>query len=70
MWCSIICGGAPAQILFDAMLMKGLDHTSKRTRYIQIGESAGKTVALAASVLRSSGVRFWGADLEACHSIT
>jgi NADPH:quinone reductase-like Zn-dependent oxidoreductase len=52
--------GAPAQCLFDAMLLKGLDHKSNRTRYIQIGESAGKTVALAASVLRSSGVEIFG----------
>ncbi|MGC1382947.1 MAG: zinc-binding alcohol dehydrogenase family protein [Candidatus Acidiferrales bacterium] len=52
--------GAPAQSLFDAMLMKGLDHKAKRTRYIQIGESAGKTVQLAASVLRSSGVEILG----------
>ena len=52
--------GAPAQALFDAMLMKGLDHKAARTRYIQIGESAGKTVQLAASVLRSSGVEILG----------
>ena len=47
------------------MLMKGLDHKAKRTRYIQIGESAGKTVQLAASVLRSSGVEILEADSEA-----
>jgi NADPH:quinone reductase-like Zn-dependent oxidoreductase len=52
--------GAPAQAAFDAMLMKGLAHDSKRIRYIQIGESAGKTVELAASVLRSSGVEVYG----------
>jgi NADPH:quinone reductase-like Zn-dependent oxidoreductase len=52
--------GAPAQSVFDAMLMKGLEHKSARVRYIQIGESAGKTVQLAASVLRSSGVEILG----------
>jgi NADPH2:quinone reductase len=53
--------GAPAEAVFDAMLMKGgVEHAAKRTRYIQIGESAGKTVALAASVLRSSGVEILG----------
>ena len=53
--------GAPAEALFDAMLMKGgMEHAAKRTRYIQIGESAGKTIALAASVLRSSGIEVLG----------
>ena len=53
--------GAPAEAVFSAMLMKGgLEHAAKRTRYIQIGESAGKTIALPASVLRSSGVEILG----------
>jgi NADPH:quinone reductase-like Zn-dependent oxidoreductase len=52
--------GAPAQAAFDAMLVKGLDNKSKRIRYIQIGESAGSKIELAASVLRSSGVEVLG----------
>ena len=53
--------GAPAEAFFGAMLMKGgLEHASKRTRYIQIGESAGKTIQLPASVLRSSGIEVMG----------
>jgi NADPH2:quinone reductase len=52
--------GAPAEAVFGAMLMKGAELAAKRTRYIQIGESAGKTIALPASVLRSSGVEILG----------
>jgi NADPH:quinone reductase-like Zn-dependent oxidoreductase len=53
--------GAPAEAFFGAMLMKGgMESASKRTRYIQIGESAGKTIALPASVLRSSGIEVMG----------
>jgi NADPH:quinone reductase-like Zn-dependent oxidoreductase len=53
--------GAPAEAFFGAMLMKGgLEHAAKRTRYIQIGESAGKTIQLPASVLRSSGIEVMG----------
>jgi NADPH2:quinone reductase len=52
--------GAPAQAAFDAILVRGLDNKSKRIRYIQIGESAGSKIELAASVLRSSGVEVLG----------
>jgi NADPH:quinone reductase-like Zn-dependent oxidoreductase len=53
--------GAPAEAVFSAILLKGgLEHAAKRTRYIQIGESAGKTIALPASVLRSSGMEILG----------
>ncbi|MGD0305340.1 MAG: zinc-binding alcohol dehydrogenase family protein [Candidatus Acidiferrales bacterium] len=52
--------GAPAQATFEAILVKGFDNKSKRIRYIQIGESAGSKIELAASVLRSSGVEVLG----------
>jgi len=52
--------GAPAQAAFDAILVRGLDNKSRRIRYIQIGESAGSKIELAASVLRSSGVEIMG----------
>jgi NADPH:quinone reductase-like Zn-dependent oxidoreductase len=52
--------GAPAQATFEAILVRGLDNKSKRIRYIQIGESAGSKIELAASVLRSSGVEVLG----------
>jgi NADPH:quinone reductase-like Zn-dependent oxidoreductase len=52
--------GAPAQAAFEAMLTKGGDRKSGNTRYVQIGESAGSKLELAASVLRSSGVEIMG----------
>jgi NADPH2:quinone reductase len=52
--------GAPAQAAFEAMLTKGGDRKSGNTRYVQIGESAGSKIELAASVLRSSGVEIMG----------
>jgi NADPH:quinone reductase-like Zn-dependent oxidoreductase len=53
--------GSPAEAFFGAMLMKGgMEIAARRTRYIQIGESAGKTIALPASVLRSSGIEVMG----------
>ena len=47
--------GEPAERFFEAIAQKGLSKSAPRVRYVQIGESAGKTVPLSASMLRSSG---------------
>jgi NADPH2:quinone reductase len=52
--------GAPAEAVLAAIAKKGLDHASARIRYIQIGNSAGPTISLAASILRSSGLELLG----------
>jgi NADPH:quinone reductase-like Zn-dependent oxidoreductase len=52
--------GPPAVALLAALVQKGLDHDAPRIRYIQIGNSAGPNIALAASVLRSSGLELLG----------
>jgi NADPH:quinone reductase-like Zn-dependent oxidoreductase len=53
--------GQPAERLLEAIAQKGgLGKTAPRIRYIQIGDSAGKTIALPASILRSSGLELLG----------
>jgi NADPH:quinone reductase-like Zn-dependent oxidoreductase len=52
--------GQPAEIVLQAIAQKGLRKASARIRFIQIGESAGKTIALSAATLRSSGLELLG----------
>jgi NADPH:quinone reductase-like Zn-dependent oxidoreductase len=52
--------GAPAEALLQAIEQKGLDHETRRLRYIQIGSSAGATITFPAASLRSSGVEVLG----------
>jgi NADPH2:quinone reductase len=53
--------GQPAERLLEAIAQKGgLSKTAPRIRYVQIGDSAGKTIALPASILRSSGLELLG----------
>jgi NADPH2:quinone reductase len=52
--------GQPAEALMAAISQKGLDHASRRIRYMQIGGSAGPTISLAAATLRSSGLELLG----------
>lgn len=52
--------GEPAERFFEAIAQKGLSKSAPRVRYVQIGESAGKTVPLSASMLRSSGLELLG----------
>lgn len=52
--------GPPAEALLAAIEQKGLDHGSRRLRYIQIGSSAGATVRFPAASLRSSGLEVLG----------
>ncbi|MGA8108955.1 MAG: zinc-binding alcohol dehydrogenase family protein [Acidobacteriaceae bacterium] len=52
--------GAPAEALLDAIGQKGLDHQSRRVRYIQIGSAAGPTINFPAATLRSSDLELLG----------
>lgn len=52
--------GQPAEILFEAISQKGLSHAAARIRLVQIGNSAGPTINLAAATLRSSGLELLG----------
>ena len=52
--------GAPAEALLEAISQRGLSHAAGRVRYVEVGESAGKSVALAGATLRSSGLELIG----------
>ncbi len=52
--------GQPAERVLEAVSQKGLRKASSRIRFIQIGESAGKSISLPAATLRSSGVELLG----------
>jgi NADPH:quinone reductase-like Zn-dependent oxidoreductase len=52
--------GRPAEFVLQAISQKGLRKASARVRFIQIGESAGKTISLPAATLRSSGLELLG----------
>jgi NADPH:quinone reductase-like Zn-dependent oxidoreductase len=50
----------PAELVLQAISQKGLRKAAARIRFIQIGESAGKTISLPAATLRSSGLELLG----------
>jgi NADPH:quinone reductase-like Zn-dependent oxidoreductase len=52
--------GQPAERLLEAISQKGLRKAGARVRFIQIGDSAGKTIPLSAATLRSSGLELLG----------
>jgi NADPH:quinone reductase-like Zn-dependent oxidoreductase len=52
--------GQPAERVLEAISQKGLRKAAARIRFIQIGDSAGKTIALPAATLRSSGLELLG----------
>jgi NADPH2:quinone reductase len=52
--------GGPTESVLAAIAQKGLSHASSRIRFVQIGDSAGKTISLAGATLRSSGVELLG----------
>src|SRR5271170_3199079 len=52
--------GLPAERVLEAISQKGLRKASARVRFVQIGDSAGKTVPLSAATLRSSGLELLG----------
>jgi NADPH:quinone reductase-like Zn-dependent oxidoreductase len=52
--------GSPAERVLEAISQKGLKKASARIRFVQIGESAGKSITLPAATLRSSRLELLG----------
>ncbi|MGA8025874.1 MAG: zinc-binding alcohol dehydrogenase family protein [Bryobacteraceae bacterium] len=52
--------GAPAEAVLESISQKGLRRAASRIRFVQVGESAGKTISLPAATLRSSGLELLG----------
>jgi len=52
--------GKPAEMVLEAIAQKGLRTATSRMRYVQIGESAGRTIALPAATLRSTALEMLG----------
>lgn len=52
--------GRPAECVLQAISQRGLRKAASRVRFIQIGESAGRTISLPAAALRSSGLELLG----------
>ena len=53
--------GHPTEVLLEALTRHDLKLAAARTRWVEIGEMAGPTVALSAAALRSSGLEIYGA---------
>lgn len=52
--------GSPTEAVIAAVTREGLTHVAPRVRLIEIGQMAGDTISLPASVLRSSGLEIYG----------
>jgi hypothetical protein len=52
--------GNPAESLLEAISQKGRGYTASRVRFVQVGASAGPTIALPAATLRSGGLELIG----------
>jgi len=52
--------GKPAEALLESISQKGLTHAAPRIRYVEIGESAGRTITLPGAALRSSALELIG----------
>jgi len=52
--------GHPAECVLEAISQKGLRKAASRVRFVQIGDSAGRTISLRAASLRSSGLELLG----------
>jgi NADPH2:quinone reductase len=52
--------GHPAELLLKGLVPKQVGFASHRTRYIQIGQSAGEQITLPAESLRTSGLELMG----------
>ena len=52
--------GRPAEILLEALSQKGLQRSTPRVRFVQVGSMAGSTITLPAATLRSTGIELLG----------
>ncbi len=55
--------GSATETLIAAISQKGWKHKSSRTRLVEVGDAAGKTLTLPAATLRSSGLEIYGSGL-------
>ncbi len=53
--------GRPAELFFRAITPRNVGFAKGRTRYIQVGQSAGAVISLPAETLRTSGLELSGA---------
>jgi NADPH:quinone reductase-like Zn-dependent oxidoreductase len=56
--------GLPAECLLEAISRKRIKPGAARTRFIQVGEGAGRTISMAASTLRGSGLEMLGSGFD------
>src|SRR5258708_4482569 len=52
--------GHPTEVLLETLTRHDVKIAASRTRLVEIGESAGPTIALSAAALRSSGLELYG----------
>jgi len=52
--------GSPAESVLEAIAQKGLQQKNARIRFVQIGESAGRSISLPAATLRSTALELVG----------
>ena len=52
--------GRPTEAVIAGITRRGLGHAAPRVRLVEVGESAGPTIALPADVLRGSGLEIYG----------
>jgi NADPH2:quinone reductase len=55
--------GKPAELFASALLKSGLDHSTRKTRMVQIGSVAGEHATIPASVLRGTGLLLTGSGV-------
>lgn len=52
--------GRPTELVLQAIAQKGLTHTARAVRLVEVGQMAGANITLPAAVLRSSGLQING----------
>jgi NADPH:quinone reductase-like Zn-dependent oxidoreductase len=52
--------GHPTEVLLEVLTRHDVKIAASRTRWVEIGEMAGPTIALSAAALRSSGLELYG----------
>jgi hypothetical protein len=52
--------GLPAEATLEAIAKSRPQHSASRVRFVQVGDTAGKTIQLPAAILRSSAIELLG----------
>jgi NADPH2:quinone reductase len=53
--------GRPTELFFQTLVPKAAGFATHKTRFVEIGESAGSSISLPAEVIRTSGLEIMGA---------